>query len=97
MDYLAKLRILIGRTDKDNILTILLDLATEDLKALCNRDDVPTGTSNIIIQMVLERYNRLGTEGLTAQSFSGASENFSDGYSAQVLSGLARYRKARFL
>ena len=97
MTQIQKLQVLIGRTDKDALLTVLLEQAQEEFKQLCNREDIPANAENIVNDMVVEKYNRFGTEGLAAQSFSGTSETFSDNYPARLLAALARFRKARFL
>lgn len=97
MTQLEKLQVLTGRTDKDALLTVLLEQAQEEFKQICNREDVPANAENVVNSMVVEKYNRFGTEGLAAQSFSGTSENFVDGYTAHILTALSRFRKARFL
>lgn len=41
--------------------------------------------------MVVFRYNRLGTEGLNSESYSGASYNYSDGYPDDIMKALDRF------
>lgn len=91
------LQVLIGRTDKDAILNYLIVQAQCDFKAYCNRTDVPAGTDDIIIQMVLVKWNRLGAEGLGSESFSGVSNNYIDGYPANITAALNNYRKMKIL
>ena len=45
--------------------------------------------------MVIERYNKIGTEGISAVTTSGTQETYLDGYSEYVLSLLRKYRKVR--
>ena len=45
--------------------------------------------------MVIERYNKLGTEGLTSVSTNGINEEHTDGYSETVLSKLRKNRKVK--
>jgi len=91
------LQVLIGRTDKNTLLNYLISQAQSDFKAYCNRNDVPEGTDEIIIQMVLVKYNRLGAEGLNSESFSGVSNNYIDGYPANITAALNTYRKMKLL
>lgn len=91
------LQVLIGRTDKNTLLNYLISQAQSDFKAYCNRNDVPEGTDEIIIQMVLVKYNRLGAEGLNRESFSGVSNNYIDGYPANITAALNTYRKMKLL
>ena len=45
--------------------------------------------------MVIEKYNKLGTEGLTSVSTNGINENYIEGYSESVLSKLRKNRKVK--
>lgn len=52
------------------------------------------------LEMIAERIaviklNRLNTEGLASQSFSGVSENYIDGYPADIIAMLNRKRKIK--
>ena len=91
------LQALIGRTDKDTILNYLINQARADFKAYCNRNDIPEGTDDIIVQMVLVKYNRLGAEGLVSEGFSGMNNSYVDGYPASILAALNNYRKMKLL
>lgn len=91
------LQALIGRTDKDAILNYLISQAQCDFKSYCNRTDVPEGTDDIIIQMVLVKYNRIGAEGLSSEGFSGTNANYIDGYPANIIAALNNYRKMKLL
>lgn len=91
------LQVLIGRTDKDALLNYLISQAQTDFKTYCNRDDVPEAADDVIIQMVLVKYNRLGAEGLNSESFSGVSNSYVDGYPANITAALNNYRKLKLL
>ena len=43
--------------------------------------------------MVVYNYNRIGTEGLNSESYSGTSYNYTTDYPEQILKMLKRYRK----
>lgn len=71
-------------------------LALAEVEAYCNR------AVDLELEMIAERIaiiklNRLNTEGLAAQSFSGISENYIDGYPADILAVLNRKRKIKLL
>ena len=48
-------------------------------------------------KIAIIKLNRLNTEGLASQSYSGVSENYIDGYPADVLAVLNRKRKVKLL
>lgn len=89
---LDDVKILLGLTgnDKDNLLEILLTQAEDDAKMITKRDRL-FGMDSVIERMVVYLYNRLGTEGLNSESYSGASYNYSDGYPADIMDALERF------
>lgn len=91
---LEDIKLLLGitSTDKDKLIKLLINLATEDARTISRRQDV-TELEGIIIQMVVFNYNRLGTEGLDSESYSGVSYSYSSDYPENILRGLKRYRK----
>jgi len=49
----------------------------------------------VIIQMAIIKYNRLGYEGLSSQSYSGASEHYTEGYPKELNRRIMKYKKLR--
>lgn len=84
-------------TSKDYTVSVLYDMATREFLQYTNRLTLPDNVDNLLIEMTIHKYNRLGSEGLTSQSYSGVSENYMDGYSGNIISALNRYRKVRFI
>ena len=81
------IKILIGIADdtKDELLDILIKQAKDDANRLCGRN---YGIDTIIERMVVFLYNRLGTEGLNSESYSGVSYNYSSDYPEYILNAL---------
>lgn len=80
----------------DNQIGVCLKQALAEVEAYCNRK------LDYELEMVAERIaiiklNRLNSEGLSAQSYSGVSESYIDGYPADILAILNRKRKVKFL
>lgn len=68
--------------------------ATAEVEAYCRR------LLDYELEMVAQRIaviklNRMNTEGLAAQSYSGVSESYVDGYPADILAILNRKRKIK--
>lgn len=91
---LEDIKLLLGitSTEKDKLLKLLINLATEDARTISRRQDV-TELESIITQMVVFNYNRLGTEGLDSESYSGVSYSYSADYPENILRNLKRFRK----
>ena len=93
---LDRLTVMIPNADEEK-LEIILDQVVEDFKAICNRDDVPEGANSVLIQMEAYRYNQLGAEGLSSQSFSGMSENLLSDYPEALKRAMYRFRKVKLV
>lgn len=89
-----KTLLFISDNDKDDLLSLLLDLATEEAKQYTHLDDV-TKLESVILLMVAEKYNKLGADGLTGRSFSGVSESYESDYSSRVRKLLNSIRHIR--
>ena len=87
-----KLLLSISSTEKDNLLTLLIQQATDEAKDFTHREDV-CELQSTIERMVVYNYNRIGTEGLNSESYSGTSYNYTTDYPEQILKMLKRYRK----
>jgi hypothetical protein len=80
----------------DAQIALALRMALAEVEAYCNR------TADAELELVAEKIavlnlNRMNTEGLASQSFSGVSENYIDGYPAEILAILNRKRRIKLL
>lgn len=71
-------------------------LALMEVEEYTNRDADPA-LELIAEQIAVIKLNRIGTEGLAAQSMSGVSENYIDGYPAEIVAILNKKRKVKFV
>lgn len=94
---LNKVKLLLGISDssKDTLLDQLIDNASEFVRNYTH-DDLSESVENVIVQMVIFNYNRLGTEGLQSESYSGVSFNYLTDYPDFIMSELKPLRKVRF-
>lgn len=80
----------------DALINLCYKQALTEVEAYCNRE------ADIELDLVADRIaviklNRINTEGLSGQSFSGVSESYIDGYPADILAILNRKRKIKLL
>lgn len=80
----------------DAQIGLALKMSLAEVEAYCNR------TLDYELEMIAERIaiiklNRINTEGLASQSFSGVSETYVDGYPADILAALNRKRKIKVI
>ena len=75
----------------------MIDDTTKEVKIYCNREDIDTELESIIRRIVIIKLNRMNSEGLSSQAFSGVSESFIDGYPQDIITVLNRKRKLKTL
>ena len=71
--------------------------AKAEVEGYCRRtfDENDTCMNYVIARIAVIHLQRTGTEGLASQSFSGVSENFIDGYPADIQAILNMKRKIK--
>lgn len=92
-----EIRILMGDSAAnytDAQIALCLKLAITEIETYCNRK-IDNDLEFIAQKIAIIKLNRLGTEGLTNQSYSGVNEGYIDGYPADVLAILNRKRKLK--
>ena len=96
---LERIKLLLNITDdsKDALLNELIDNATEFAENFTNNSAAIESLNGCIIAMVIFDYNRMGTEGLTSENYSGVSFGYASGYSDDIMKQLKRYRKVRVI
>ena len=96
---LEKIKLLLGFTDdnQDELLMTLISLCKEEAYTYCNLPEYQDKLNYIVIQMVIERYNRIGSEGAESQSTDGVSTSYTNFYSDKVVKLLNKNRKVKMI
>lgn len=91
---LNKIKTLLGLTDssKDAILTLLINSACEEARHITHNDNINM-LEMTIIDMVIYKYNRLGTEGVNKEGYSGVNFEYSSDYPESIIRQLKANRK----
>ena len=91
---LEKVKLLLGIADntKDDLLTLLIEQAVEEAIVYTHNESVDELNTSII-QMVVYKYNRIGTEGLDSEGYSGVSFQYTSDYPENIMRGLRAKRK----
>lgn len=80
----------------DEQIKLFYSMSIGEVEAYCNRS-IDAELEIIAQRITAIKLMRLGTEGLTNQSFSGVSEAYVDGYPADILAIMNRKRKVKVL
>lgn len=94
---IEEIKILLGEAASnftDAQISLCLKLALSEVEAYCRRP-IDAELELVVYEITKIKLNRLNTEGLTAQAFSGVSESYIDGYPAEIQAVLDRKRKIK--
>ena len=96
---LDKIKLLLNILDdtQDELLQVLISLCKDEAYTYCNLPEYNAKLDGAVIQMVIERYNRIGSEGATQQSSSGVSITYDSFYSEKVRWMLNKNREVKMI
>jgi hypothetical protein len=80
----------------DAQISVALKLASAEVEDYCNRE-LDTTLELMAQQIAVIKLNRMGTEGLASQGYSGVSESYISGYPAEIVAVLNRKRKIKVI
>jgi len=80
----------------DELIGLCVKHAIAEVEGYCNRE-LDYELEVCAQKIAILKLNRMNTEGLASQSYSGVSETYIDGYPADVLKILNRKRKVKFI
>lgn len=75
-------------------ISLCLKIALAEVAAYCNRE-LDYELELLAQRIAIIKLNRINTEGLASQGFSGVNESYIDGYPAEILAVLNRKRKIK--
>jgi hypothetical protein len=97
---LNTIKLLLNKADDDSadeLLLTLITLCKNEAYNYCNLSKYNEALDYIVIQMVIEKYNRMGSEGATAQTSSGIAFTYDSFYSDKVRLMLNKHRKVKMV
>ena len=96
---LEEIKLLLGEAAanySDAQISLAYKIALNEVEEYCKRDG-DTALELVAEQIAVIKLNRMGTEGLASQAYSGVSESFIDGYPDEIKAVLNRKRKVKFI
>lgn len=96
---LEEIKLLLGDAAanySDAEILLAYKIASAEVEDYCKRELDPV-LELAAEQIAVIKLNRKNSEGLSGQSYSGVSENYIDGYPAEIQAILNRKRKVKFI
>ena len=78
----------------DDQIGLALKMAMAEVQGYCNRE-LDYELEIIAERIAVIKLNRMGTEGMASESYSGVSASYVDGYPADILAVLNRKRRIK--
>lgn len=78
----------------DELISLYIEDAESEVTSYCNRE-LDEELERCVERIVIIKLNRINSEGLASQSYSGTSESYINGYPADILAVLNRKRKLK--
>lgn len=98
---LEKIKLLLGLAEddesRDDLINTLISLCKDQAIDFCNLDEYISKLDSAVISMVIERYNKIGTEGASSVSTNGINESYIEDYSRPIKEKLIKNRKVRLV
>lgn len=96
---LTKIKVLlnINNDTKDALLNILIDKVVQQIVNYTHNPECICRLENIIIDIVIREYNKIGSEGLKSEGYSGVSYSYETELPSDILNQLKIYRKVRVI
>ena len=95
---LERIKLLLNKDDSaDELLNTLISMCKEEAYIYCNLEEYDNKLDIVVTSMVIEKYNRMGSEGTLSQSSSGASASYDSFYSDKVVRMLNKFRKVKMV
>ena len=70
---LNRIKVLLGITENDELLYEIIKLIESKILSYLNIEKLPKELEYILVELCIERYNRIGSEGLNSESSDGVS------------------------
>ena len=97
---LEKIKLLLSKSNDDSVdelLNTLIAICNDEAVVYCNLPQYMNTLDNVIVAMVIEKYNRMGSEGAVSQRASGVAVNYDSFYSEKVVRLLNKHRKIKLV
>lgn len=95
MTIIEQIKQLLGDIEgKDALLETIVTLTENRLKLLLGVDEVPFELEYIVVNIVVSRFNRIGSEGVSSHSVGGESMSFNENDFSEFENDISAWKEA---
>ena len=75
---LNRIKILLGIPDNDELIYEIIELTKSKILNYINEVELPLELEFVLVELTIQRYNRIGSEGIVSESVDGKSVSYED-------------------
>ena len=77
---LNRIKVLLGVSENDDLVSEIIELTREKILNYINKTELPKELEFVLIELSIQRYNRIGSEGIASESVDGKSVSYEDDF-----------------
>ena len=77
---LNRIKTLLGVTDNDELIDEIIELTKSKILNYINESELPLELEFVLIELAIQRYNRIGSEGVASESVDGRTTSYEDDF-----------------
>ena len=75
---LNRIKTLLGIPDNDELIYEITELTKSKILNYINETELPNELEFVLVELTIQRYNRIGSEGIASESVDGKSVSYED-------------------
>ena len=88
---LNRIETLLGVFDNRNLVNEIVELTKEKILGYINEPELPKELEFVLVELSIQRYNRIGSEGLNSENSDGVSFSYNNDFLGNYKQDLDRY------
>ena len=77
---LNRIKLLLGVTENEELINEIIELTKDKILNYINETELPNELEFVLIELAIQRYNRIGSEGIASESVDGKSISYDDDF-----------------
>ena len=75
-----RIKVLLGVTENEELINEIIKLTKDKILNYINETELPKELEFVLIELSIQRYNRIGSEGIASENVDGKSVSYEDDF-----------------
>lgn len=81
---LNRIKVLLGTVNNEELLSEITELTRDKILYHIKEAEIPKELEFVLIELAIQRYNRIGSEGISSESVDGKSVSYESDFEAYI-------------